>query len=658
MRPMFRFALFSLISTVFFTGCSRSPGAREAAVKLTVTYNFRTQCLVVTAKDANGSGETKEQLTETLKDFAEGSERAVLAVFRKEGWGRTLKLTAAAYESPACQGAPLVEKELTVPLPETQIVAETLDLAAPDEDGDGYLPTSAGGTDCDDTATTVHPGATEICDDRDNDCDGGPDEGVSTTWYPDQDGDSYGDMNATPLVRCTQPAAYVQDHSDCLDSNANVYPRKDVTETSCNEVDDDCDGVVDDGFPQKETACSQPCPGGKWVCSDNQSGVTCQGSPPKAPYYPDADGDGLGDETSSGAGLKCPLEPFPTGTVANKGDCDDQDPVNGRGNAESCDARDNNCNALVDEDNACMGKGWKTFSDDAALKGRNWRSVSIASNGWVWVAGENGVLAVRQQAGGAFTSFDGKCGPTSWNAAWVRGDGAVYLAGQNGTFAWHDGTNCQDITSTDNSSALTSLIGGTDGGSTRLFAVNTFGEGHSWTPGNTVTRHFDEPSTYFGVHAASAAAQLLLVGGTHEYEPNLSDPLISSVNLTQLTQHTVSGVSSPYGGYLRAVWMISPSLAYAVGDKGLVLKWDGNKTWSRVNLPADNPVAGYTSVAALNPSSIYITDTEGRVRLLKPRGWAPAALYDGPEPLRDIAVKAPDDIWAVGDNGLVVHFAE
>src|SRR2546423_13280020 len=54
-----------------------------------------------------------------------------------------------------------------------------------DQDGDGSL----GGVDCDDHDATVHPGAPEVCDGKDNDCDGFADNNAvdATTWYPDLD---------------------------------------------------------------------------------------------------------------------------------------------------------------------------------------------------------------------------------------------------------------------------------------------------------------------------------------------------------------------------------------------------------------------------------------------------------------------------------------
>jgi hypothetical protein len=125
----------------------------------------------------------------------------------------------------------------------------------PDSDGDGYGDAAittvactqpggsiANGTDCDDGDAGVHPGASEVCNGVDDDCDGAVDEGAGgSTWYRDGDGDGYGSAGLS-TTSCTQPTGYVASSSDCDDADASVHPG--ATEL-CNQQDDDCDGSVD-----------------------------------------------------------------------------------------------------------------------------------------------------------------------------------------------------------------------------------------------------------------------------------------------------------------------------------------------------------------------------------------------------------------------------
>ncbi|HND31737.1 MAG TPA: putative metal-binding motif-containing protein, partial [Myxococcota bacterium] len=86
--------------------------------------------------------------------------------------------------------------------------------------------TLANSDDCDDAANAVHPGATELCDSIDNNCDGQVDPASSvdaSTWYADSDADGYGDP-ASSTQACTQPAGYGTDTSDCNDQDAAVHP--------------------------------------------------------------------------------------------------------------------------------------------------------------------------------------------------------------------------------------------------------------------------------------------------------------------------------------------------------------------------------------------------------------------------------------------------
>ncbi|HZV44372.1 MAG TPA: CARDB domain-containing protein, partial [Saprospiraceae bacterium] len=103
--------------------------------------------------------------------------------------------------------------------------------------------------DCDDTDASIHPLATEVCDTKDNDCDGFIDDADTSVvgqalWYQDYDGDNYGNPDIF-LSACYQPGGYVGTGTDCDDNDADKHP-------DGNEVldgkDNDCDGLIDEGL--------------------------------------------------------------------------------------------------------------------------------------------------------------------------------------------------------------------------------------------------------------------------------------------------------------------------------------------------------------------------------------------------------------------------
>jgi hypothetical protein len=200
-----------------------------------------------------------------------------------------------------------------------------------DADGDGYGNPNVivhaciqpagyvvNNTDCNDSNANVHPGATEVCNGIDDNCDGlvddaDPNNSGQPTWYADADGDGYGNPNVSVLA-CSQPQGYVRDNTDCDDTNPNVNPSE--TEI-CNGLDDDCNGLTDDADP----------------------GVTGQPT-----WYADTDGDGYGDPNVTV--LACNQ---PAGYVSNNTDCNDSNPAVHPGATEICNGIDDNCNGLTDD---------------------------------------------------------------------------------------------------------------------------------------------------------------------------------------------------------------------------------------------------------------------------------------------------------------------
>src|SRR5690606_12617395 len=99
--------------------------------------------------------------------------------------------------------------------------------------------------DCDDYRPEVHPGASEKCNGRDDNCNGLIDEdAVLVELWPDRDGDGYyASQVGEPLLGCVPTPGYAAEPGDCDDDNPDVHPG---AIEICNYIDDNCDGRIDE----------------------------------------------------------------------------------------------------------------------------------------------------------------------------------------------------------------------------------------------------------------------------------------------------------------------------------------------------------------------------------------------------------------------------
>ncbi len=182
--------------------------------------------------------------------------------------------------------------------------------------------------DCDDTRPSVHPGAEEQCNGRDDDCDGvvdGANAVGARTWYHDDDKDGHG--SPTDVTKaCSAPAGYARRGDDCDDDDASVHPD---SREFCNGKDDDCDGSVDE-----------------------------LGATDEAIWYEDEDGDGWGSDLVFALGCV-----QPEGYSARRGDCDDHDHTIHPGAMESCNHKDDDCDGEMDESGAIGETVWYLDAD-------------------------------------------------------------------------------------------------------------------------------------------------------------------------------------------------------------------------------------------------------------------------------------------------------
>jgi hypothetical protein len=206
-----------------------------------------------------------------------------------------------------------------------------------DNDYDGYISILSGGDDCDDYDPDVHPGAEEVCDGKDNDCDKLIDEGLDCNfaeiWVDKQCGANYTDGEAVNIhftVYSAAPTAQVT-LTDYLPQGGykNLFENKTFTTNEQHSITKtvSCPAgvetlvviavVVTDGTSQTFTA----------ECIIHVTG--CQ--------VLDEDGDGHNSVLSGGD------------------DCDDSDPAVYPGAEEISDGKDNDCNGQIDE-TATMGQ--------------------------------------------------------------------------------------------------------------------------------------------------------------------------------------------------------------------------------------------------------------------------------------------------------------
>jgi hypothetical protein len=230
-----------------------------------------------------------------------------------------------------------------------------------DNDGDGYTENQG---DCDDTNAAVNLAASELCDGVDNNCNGSIDEGLTqpTTCGLGQCGGSAG----------------IETCANGVWENDTCDPFAGAAAETCNNIDDDCDGTVDEDLTQSSTC-------GAGVCSANTGIETCTagawgndtcdplaGAIAEICNSIDDDCDGTVDEdltreTTCGAGACSGNTGIETCTAGVWG-IDTCDPLAGA-TAEICNNADDDCDGTVDEEltqSTACGEG--ACSGNAGIK--------------------------------------------------------------------------------------------------------------------------------------------------------------------------------------------------------------------------------------------------------------------------------------------------
>ncbi len=217
---------------------------------------------------------------------------------------------------------------------EDAVIVSVLDPNATDDDGDGW---SENALDCDDTDPSISPGVAELCNGIDDDCSGlVDDKDLDADVHVDEDCVLY--IGAWPI-------------DDCDDDVSTTHPG--AAELP-NDVDDDCDGVVDEETDRwdddGDCACEGvgPCAGSVVVCVDIVP-LDCDDSTDLLSPQ-DVDGDGASTCAADCDDDNAFAHPFDfdlDGLSPCEGDCDDTAPEVGVGASEvTADGVDQNCDGV------------------------------------------------------------------------------------------------------------------------------------------------------------------------------------------------------------------------------------------------------------------------------------------------------------------------
>lgn len=128
---------------------------------------------------------------------------------------------------------------------------------------------------------------------------------------------------------------------------------------------------------------------------------------------------------------------------------------------------------------------------------------------------------------------------------------------------------------------------------------------------------------------------------------------LSRYDGTSVTSQPLGSHDPPALQYtLRGVWGSSGSSVFAVGDSGVVLRYDGS-SWTRM---ATGTTAQLNRVWGSSASNVYAATSTGRLLRYNGQSWSFVPGVQAPGALWSVWGTSATNVYAVGDGGIVFRY--
>ena len=355
--------------------------------------------------------------------------------------------------------------------------------------------------------------------------------------------------------------------------------------------------------------------------------------------YRDRDLDGYG---TGGARLLCG-----PGWVPLSGDCDDRDSLTFPSAPEQCNGLDDDCNALID-DTRCADAGW-TQVDELRAPDTDLLSSASFAPGSLWIAAGSKVFIRRGVLGLAEVSST--C-PANLKAVCAEPGGEAELGGGSsgaGRIVEHafNAAGCSNERVV--AEPPVAMVGFQSGAEFLNVAVLEDGRLLRWRRGQAPVISSSNLASSGEVTDLHGVAQEQLIAVGSVMQGNNRRPMSWLLQADGgWREESLTGGGNPNGKML-GVWALTAVDAIAVGENGRIFR----RSASGWRLVSSDTTSALTSVRAFSPGRFYVTTDDGRVRRNSGLTWQTVFRSDAGVRLNDLSGTGEEDLWAVGNDGVI-----